>query len=128
MLVRRRRQGCDKRKGRAQIRRHTPARDQQEQDGAQTREEQRGCWREPGQQRYEEGCAEHCDHVLRADADGNRPGEALVRGDEGTGLNASAVAVNRPVKAEKFRDAQRGAPEVNVVVYKIPHNSTRIQA
>ena len=122
------RQGRNERKRRTQVGGDAAAGNQQEQDRADTREEQGGCRREAGNNRHEEGCTEHCDHVLRADADGNRPGEALVRGDEGTGLNASAIAVNRPVKAEKFRDAQRGAPEVNVVVYKIPHNSTRIQA
>lgn len=62
---------------------------------------------EVGNDRHEEGCAEHCDHVLRADSDSNRPCEALVRGHEGTGLDAAAVAVDRPVKAEKLRDAQR---------------------
>ena len=42
--------------------------------------------------------------------DSNRPGEALVRATKET-VAASTVAVNRPVKAEKFRDArQEGAP------------------
>ena len=101
------REGRNERKRRTQVGGDASASNEQEQDRAETREEQGGCRREAGNNRHEEGCAEHCNHVLRANADSNRPGEALVRGDEGTGLNASTVAVNRPVKAEKFRDAQR---------------------
>ena len=101
------RQGSDEREGGTQVGGDAAAGNQQEEDGADTREEQGGCRREAGDNRHEEGCAEHGDHVLRTDTDGNRPGEALVRGDEGTGLNAAAVAVNRPVEAEKLRDAQR---------------------
>ena len=70
----------------------------------------------------EEGCAEHCNHVLRANADSNRPGEALVPGRRRNRLNASTVAVNRPVKAEKFERCSKGAPEVNVVCIN-SHNS-----
>ena len=101
------RQGCNERKRRTQVGGDASAGNQQEQDSADTREEQGGCRRESGNDRHEEGRAEHCDHVLRADADGNRPCEALVRGNKGTGLDAAAVAVDRPVKAEKLRDAQR---------------------
>ena len=125
VLVRRRRQRCDKRKGRAQIRRHTPARDQQEQNGAQTREEQRGCWREPGQQRYEEGRAEHRHHMLGADADRNRPGEAFARCHDRAGFNASAVAVQTPAEtgflcAHGMRSPGEGED-------KIPSNSTPVE-
>ena len=101
------RQGRNEREGGAQVGGDASAGNQQEQDRADTREEQGGCRGEAGNDRHEEGCTEHCDHVLRADADGNRPCEALVRGNKGTGLDAAAVAVDRPVKAEKLRDAQR---------------------
>ena len=78
--------GSDEREGGTQVGGDAAAGDQQEEDGADTREEQGRCRREAGDNRHEEGCAEHGDHVLRTNTDGNRPCEALVRGDEGTGL------------------------------------------
>ena len=124
VLVCCRRQGCDKRKGRAQIRRHTPACDEQEQNGAQAREEQRGCGWEPGQQRDEEGCAEHRHHMLGADADRNRPGEAFARCHDRAGFNASAVAVQTP--AETGFLCAHGMRSPGESEDKIPSNSTPV--
>ena len=101
------RQGRNEREGGTQVGGDATAGNQQEENRAKTREEQGGCRREAGNNRHEEGRTEHRDHVLRADTDGDWPCEALVRGNEGTGLDAAAVAVDRPVKAEKLRDAQR---------------------
>ncbi|MPM23084.1 hypothetical protein SDC9_69547 [bioreactor metagenome] len=106
--VRRGRRGdrCDQGEAGAQVAGHPATGDEQEQQGADGGEEQRGRRREPGDQRHQEGGAEHRHHVLHADPDGRRPGEPLRRPDDLTGGDVVAVAVHRP-RREDTRDLPR---------------------
>ena len=92
----------DEAEGRTQVaRQHVPV-DQQEQCGRHGREEQGGGRVETGQNRHQEGGAEHGDDVLRADFRGARPSQTLIRLDDLAGLQRFAVAVEFP--REQARD------------------------
>ena len=88
--------GGKKCEGGAQVAGQAPGGDAQEQQGAHTGEEQRRRRVEAGQQRHQEGGAEHGDDVLDTDADGSRPGEALAGGDDLARSDGPAIAVQAP--------------------------------
>ncbi|EHK84557.1 outer membrane receptor protein [Rhodococcus pyridinivorans AK37] len=89
----------DERERRTEIAGHPAARDDQEQRGADTGEQQRGRDGEARDRRHEQGGAEHRDDVLHPDADGARPRQSLVRCDHRTGVDATSVAVQGPAAA-----------------------------
>ena len=64
-------------------------------DVADAAEEERCGDREAGDQRHQEGGAEHGHHMLGAEPEHLAPTEAFIRGDNCPGLQ-SAVAVQRP--------------------------------
>src|SRR5690606_32415924 len=72
------------------------ARDDEEEQGPEAREQQRRRHGEAGEDRHQEGGTEHRDHMLRADRDGAGPAQTLGWGDDGAGRDATAVAVKGP--------------------------------
>ena len=94
--------GGDEREGAPQVAGQAPGRDRQEQEGAGAGEEQRRRRVEAREQRDQEGRAEHGDDVLDADADGARPGQALVGGDDLARGDGPAVAVEAPAAKATF--------------------------
>ena len=98
-ILLRSRQRSDKGEGRTQVAGHSIAGDQQEDDGAQPGEQQRGVHRESGQGGHQQCGSEHCNHVLHADADGARPAQPLVRGDNSPGAHCAPVSVNGPAES-----------------------------
>ena len=88
--------GGDEGEGGAQVAGQAPGGDPQEQQRARAGEEQRRRRVEARQKRHQEGCAEHGDDVLDADADRARPGEALTGGDDLARGDRTAIAVKAP--------------------------------
>ncbi len=72
--------------------------DEKEEEGADGAEEQGGRRGEAGEERDEEGRAEHCDDVLSADANGTGPGQSFTCGDDFAGGNSGSVAVQGPAE------------------------------
>ena len=100
VLVGSRGQGRDEGEGRAQVGGHASCGDQQEEHGADTREEKGGGWREAGQQGHQEGRTKHGHDVLGADTDGAAPGEAFEGADDAAGSDVLAVAMQGPGEAK----------------------------
>jgi hypothetical protein len=80
----RRQHGGDHREAGAQITGEPVAGDEQEQHRADAGEEQRRRGWKAGEYWHQEGRTEHRDDVLSTDADGARPTESLVGGDDGS--------------------------------------------
>jgi hypothetical protein len=76
---------ADEREARTQVTRHPPADDQEEDERAHARHQDRDVGVEAHQQRREHRGAEHRDDVLRAHCDGLRPGQSLVGRDDALG-------------------------------------------
>src|SRR5699024_3277098 len=90
--------GGDEGEGGAEIAGHLVGGDDQEQQGAEAAEQQRRRGWEPGQQRHQEGCAEHRHDVLGTDPDRQRPGQALFGLDDGVGGDGAAIAMQSPAE------------------------------
>ena len=82
--------------GRTEIARQLPARDEEEEDRADAGEEKRGRGVEACEDGDEEGCAEHGDDVLGADADGARPREPFFGRNHLPRLDRAAISVQFP--------------------------------
>ena len=70
----------------AQVAGHPIARDDQEQQCPDAREQDRRGRREPGQHRHQEGCPEHGHHVLHPDPGGPSPRQPFLRPDDRPGV------------------------------------------
>ena len=91
--------GCDRgdeAEAGTQIRRQQVLVDEQEKRRGERREEQCGRRVEAREDWDQECGSEHGHHVLCADADGARPGEALLRFDDLAGLECFSVSMERP--------------------------------
>ena len=88
----------DEAEGRAQIAWQHVLVDEQEQCGGHGGEEQGGGRIKARENRHQEGGAEHSDDVLRTDAGGAGPSQALVRLDHLAGPQRLAVAMQLPLE------------------------------
>jgi len=86
----------EEREGRAEVGREPPPGDDEEEERADGGEEQGGRRGEPGDERDQEGRAEHRDDVLGADSDRARPREPLARRHHVAGRKGPAVPVKCP--------------------------------
>ena len=82
----------------AQVAGHLALHDEQEEDRRDPAHHDREVRVQAHDQREDEGRAEHGDHVLRADADGARPGQPLVRGHRLAQRRGLAVPVELPAE------------------------------
>ena len=90
----------DEREAGPEVARHLAPGDHQEQQRADAGEEERGGRRHSGDDRDQEGGAEHGDNVLHSDADGQRPRQALIRLHDLARADGLAVAVELPFGTE----------------------------
>ena len=88
--ARRREHRADEGEARAEIARHPPADDGEEDQGGDAGEQDRDVRIEAHEEGCEDGGAEHGDHVLQPDHDGRAGRQPLLRHDDAFGLEAPA--------------------------------------
>src|SRR5258706_10362929 len=88
----------DERGGRAEIARHLTVDDEQEADGGDATHQDGQLWTEPHDDGEDERRAEHRDHVLGAQPDRPRPGQALIGADHLAGRRCLPAVDNPPTK------------------------------